>query len=98
MLISLSHQSVRGWARLSIETAHYVILHELQPLFVDFFVKHTSALVLDDVLEADDEDVWQFCRVSDSWQKPIAKVNLIVWLYTAHVPRAHCKLDMVYLW
>ena len=71
MLVRLSHQGVRGWASLSIETAHYVILHELQPLFVDFFVEHTTALILDDVLEADDKNVWQICRVSNSWQEPI---------------------------
>ena len=93
MAICLANQRVLGLLCMSIKHCHNVILDELQSLLV--LVEHTWALVRHNMLQANDDELWVVCWISNTRQKPVFKIDLWVWFDSAHIPWADSQLDIV---
>ena len=93
MHVCLPDHRVLCSASVRVKHSHNVILHESKPFIV---FAPARDLVINDALNANDEDVRHVSGVRDIRQQPVSQIDLGVWLDATHVPAADGHLDVVY--
>ncbi len=94
MLVCLPHKSVLGLDHIWVQNRNYVILHKSETIVV-FLSKVARAFVWNNLLDTHNDYIGALWRVSDAWQEPVFKVDVRVWLSTAHVPGTDCEFYVV---